>query len=371
MLNRGFWFAAGCRLPFAERVALWDQTREVKRVDFLKYILKRIFYSIFVLFGLSLLIFCIARSLPGDPVRIALGPRASQEAVEQLRQEMDLDKPVLQQYVIWLGDVFQGDLGYSLRTKRAVNEDIRQYIPGTLEIIFLALLIEAGGGILLGAITASSKSKWLSSMVRVGAYMGIALPAFIWAIMLMLLFVQVWDIFPIMGRYTATVMQSPTITGMITVDSLLDGNFPAFWDALRYLILPAVSLSLSGLSQDTRMMRSSMLEVLNKDYIWAETASGISRRKITYRFALKPALPSTITVIGMDMASMLANAFLVEKVFGFPGFSKYGIEAMLNKDVNAIVGVVLVVGVAFLVVNIAVDLINAGLDPRNRIKGGA
>jgi peptide/nickel transport system permease protein len=340
-------------------------------LDLFKYFLKRIFYSLFVLFGLSLLIFSIARSLPGDPVRIALGPRASQEAVDQLREEMDLDKPLLKQYSLWLGDVFNGNLGYSLRTKRSVNEDLKQYIPGTLELIVIALIIEAVGGILLGAITANSKSKILGSTVRIGAYLGIAMPAFIWSILFMLLFVQLYPIFPIMGRFSSNVPQSPIVTGMITIDSLIDGNIPAFWDALKYLVLPAISLSLSGLSQVTRMMRSSMLEILDKDYIWAETASGIPRRRITYRYALKPALPSTISVIGMDMAAMLANAFLVEKVFGFPGFSKYGLEAMLNKDVNAIVSVVLVVGIAFVMVNIVVDIINAALDPRNRLLGGA
>ncbi len=334
------------------------------------FLLRRLIYSLFVLFGLSLLIFIIARVVPGDPARMALGPRAPQWAVDNLTQQLNLDKPIYIQYLLWLKGVFHGDLGLSLLSRRPVLEDIMQFLPATLEVILLALVIETIGGIILGALSARYSGNWFDSVVRLIAYLGIVTPAFVWAIIFMLVFGYLWPILPTLGRLSSFVTQPPAVTGFMTIDSLLAGDIQAFWDAFKHLIMPAVALAMGGTAQATRITRSSMTDTLEKDYVWAEKANGIPMRAIMLKYVLRPSLIPTVSIIGLDVAAMLGNAFLVELVFNYPGFSRYGINAMLSKDINAIIAVIMIIGVTFVFVNILVDLIISVLDPRIRLQRG-
>ncbi|OGN88407.1 MAG: peptide ABC transporter [Chloroflexi bacterium RBG_13_46_14] len=334
------------------------------------FILRRLAISIFVLFGLSILIFLIARVVPGDPARMALGPRAPVDVVERLRQQMYLDKPLLQQYGLWLRDVVtHGNLGDSLLTRRPVKQDIREFFPATLELVGLTAIFIIIAGISLGVISARYANTWVDKVVRLFSYLGIVTPAFAWAVILMLLFCFVWHLFPSYGRLTEGVMPPVTITGMYTVDSLLNGRLDLFWDAVVHLILPAIALALPPMSQAARLTRSSMADNQNKDYIASMIAYGVPNRVVTGKYLLKPSLISPITVMALDIAATFGYAFMVEKVFGFPGLARYGIQVMLNKDVNAIVGVVMVLGVVFITLNIVVDIIVAYLDPRIRLLG--
>jgi peptide/nickel transport system permease protein len=334
------------------------------------FILRRLAISIFVLFGLSILIFLIARVVPGDPARMALGPRAPVDVVERLRQQMYLDKPLLQQYGLWLRDVVaHGNLGDSLLTRRPVKQDIREFFPATLELVGLTAIFIIIAGISLGVMSARYANTWVDKVVRLFSYLGIVTPAFAWAVILMLLFCFVWHLFPSYGRLTEGVIPPATITGMYTIDSLLNGRLDLFWDAVLHLILPAIALALPPMSQAARLTRSSMADNQNKDYIASMIAYGVPNRVVTGKYLLKPSLISPITVMALDIAATFGYAFMVEKIFGFPGLARYGIQVMLNKDVNAIVGVVMVLGVVFITLNIVVDIIVAYLDPRIRLLG--
>jgi len=334
------------------------------------FILKRLAWSLFVLFGLSVLIFIVARVIPGDPARMALGPRAPQWAIDNMIKELHLNEPLYVQYWLWLKGVFTGDLGVSLVTRRPVLEDILEFFPATLEIIILAAVIETVGGILLGALSARYSGSWFDSVVRVIAYLGVVTPAFVWAIIFVLIFGYVWPILPIIGRIDPGIITPTSITGLMTIDSLLAGNFEAFLSALKHLILPSFALAMGGMAQAARITRSSMSENLGRDYVGAEVASGIPMRLVILKYVLRPSLIPTVSIIALDIAAMLGNAFLVEVVFNFPGISRYGINAMLTKDLNAIVSVIMVIGLAFVLVNILVDIIVSYLDPRIRLQGG-
>lgn len=334
------------------------------------FILKRLAWSIFVLLGLSVLIFLIARVIPGDPARMALGPRAPQWAIDNLVQELHLNEPLYVQYWLWLKGVFTGDLGVSLVTRRPVLSDIMEFLPATLEIILLAALIETVGGILLGALSARYSGSWFDSVVRVIAYLGVVTPAFVWAIIFVLVFGYVWPVLPIIGRIDPGIATPAHITGMLTIDSLLAGDFAALKSVLAHLILPSFALAMGGMAQAARITRSSMSDNLGRDYVGAEVASGMPMRLVILKYVLRPSLIPTVSIIALDIAAMLGNAFLVEVVFNFPGISRYGINAMLTKDLNAIVSVIMVIGLAFVLVNIVVDMIVAYLDPRIRLQGG-
>lgn len=336
-------------------------------MSFGRYLLRRLAHSVFVLLGLSIVIFVISRVVPGDPVRMALGARAPQWAVDRLRAEMHLDKPLHVQYGYWLRGALQGDFGTSLVTKRPVVEDIREFLPATLELVLLAGLLQSLGGVVLGVLAAMYSRTWIDNAVRLLAYLGVVTPSFAFAILFMLLFGYVWPILPASGRLSPDVTPPPFITGMITLDSLVTGNLAAFWEALKHMILPALALALGGLGQEARITRSAMTDNLNRDYIALEESQGIPRRVIIGKYLLKPSLIPTVSIMGLDFASLFANAFLVELIFNWAGFSRYGITAILRKDLNAIAAVVLVLGVVFITVNILADLVVAYLDPRIRL----
>jgi len=336
--------------------------------DTLLFIAKRLAWSVFVLFGLSILIFCIARIIPGDPAVMALGSRATPEALEQYRLDNHLYESLPTQYFYWLKGAIQGNFGVSTQTRRDVAQDIREFLPATLELILFAAILEIFGGILLGALSARYSGGWLDNTVRVTSYLGIATPAFVWAILFMLIFAYLWQILPAIGRID---MAKPAfVSGFLLIDSILAGNEAAFWDTFKHLLMPGTALALAGAAQAARITRTSMVETMNKDYIGSEIAAGIPMRRVIMQYALRPSATPTISIIALDVAAMLGNAFLVEVIFNFPGISKYGINAILNKDLNAIVAVVLVIGLTFLIVNILVDIIATYLDPRIRLQGG-
>ncbi|GMG97227.1 ABC transporter permease [Tepidimicrobium xylanilyticum] len=334
------------------------------------YIIKRLVLSILVIFGVSILIFTISRIIPGDPARLALGPRATAEAVEALRKEMNLDEPLLKQYVLWLKDVLNGDLGRSLTSKRPVSMDIKQFLPATIELMIFAALLMVIFAFLLGILSAKYKNSLFDGILRIFTYTGIALPAFVVATLLLLLFGFVWEgVIPVLGRLSPGVEPPPHITGLYVLDSILSGRFSTAWDAFLHLLLPATALCLGGMVQNARLLRSSLIDNMTKEYITVSKSFGLPTNLIMRKYLLKPSSVSVVTVLGMDIASLCGNAFLVENIFNWPGLSRYGINSMLTKDLNSIVAVVLIIGVIFLIANFIVDLITAALDPRIRLGG--
>ena len=334
----------------------------------ISFIARRVVYSVFVLFGLSIVIFVIARIMPGDPARMAVGARAPQWVVDRLREQMHLNETLPVQYVYWLRDALRGDFGLSLVTQRAVTNDIKEFFPASIELVLVSGLFAAVGGIGLGVVSARYKDTWIDNAVRVFSYLGVVTPSFVFAILFVLLFGWLLRWFPVIGRLSESTAAPPLRTGLMTVDALLAGRLDAFVDALRHLILPALSLAMGSIAQEARITRSSMADNLNKDYIAAARSLGVPERVVMGRLLLKPSLIPTVSILGLDIASTLSIAFLVELIFNWPGIARYGMTAMLHKDLNAISAVILVLGAAFVVVNILVDLIVAQLDPRIRLR---
>lgn len=332
-----------------------------------KNIIKRIFSYILVLIGLSILVFVIVRVMPGDTARMALGARAPESAVEALRQEMRLDQPVVVQYGYWLKDMLSGDFGESIISKRPVAQDILNYLPATAELAIIAALLVILFGLILGVISTKYAGRWQDGLIRTLSYFGIVAPAFLWAVFAMLLFAYIFPILPISGRISAGMLPPDTITGMYVLDYLLAGNFAGAWDALKHIMMPSVVLSFAGISQAARITRSSMIENTEKPYAFAERAYGIPENKILFKYLLKPSMNSTITTMSLDIAGIFGSAYLVEQIFGFPGLSNYGLQAMMNKDVFAVSAVVMVDGLIILVFNMISDLIIRRLDPRVRL----
>ena len=339
-------------------------------MNYITFLVRRVVHSIFVLLGLSIVIFGISRIMPGDPARMAVGARAPQWVVDNLREQMHLDEPLYAQYYYWLRDALHGDFGISLVTRRPVADDIKEFFPATLELTLFAGIIMGVGGILFGTVSAQHKDKWIDNVLRVVSYLGVVTPSFVFATLFLLLFGMTLEWMPTMGRLSLGVTRPPVVTGLMTIDSLLAGNLATFFDALRHLILPGIALAMGGLAQEARITRATMSDNLTKDYIACERSLGIPEKVIMRKFLLKPSLIPTVSILGLDFAGTMSSAFLVELIFNWPGSSRYGINAMLRKDLNAIAAVIMVLGVVFIVVNILVDLVVAQLDPRIRLAPG-
>jgi len=334
------------------------------------FLIRRLVHSVFVLLGLSIVIFVISRIMPGDPARMAVGARAPQWVVDNLREQMHLEDPLYAQYFYWLRDAVRGDFGISLVTRRPVAEDVKEVFPATLELTVFAGLIMGGAGIGLGTLSAQHKDKWIDNVLRVVSYLGVVTPSFVFAILFLLLFGMSLQWMPTMGRISADVARPPSVTGLLIIDSLLAGNMRAFFDVLWHLLLPGLALAMSGLAQEARITRSTMSDNLTKDYIASARSLGIPEKVIMRKFLLKPSLIPTVSILGLDFAGTMSSAFLVEFIFNWPGMSRYGINAMLRKDLNAIAAVIMILGVVFIIVNIVVDLVIAQLDPRVRLATG-
>lgn len=321
---------------------------------------------VLVLFGISILIFFLARVMPGDPARLALGPEASQKQVKNLRHELGLDQPLYIQYYTFLKNLLKGKLGRSLITKRDVSKDLIQRFPATFELVIISMSIAILGGIPLGIFSALNKDKVIDHSSRLFAFAGVSFPRFWIGIMFQIAIAYTLNLLPIAGRISG---EPPAhITGLYLLDSLLTGNWQAFGDSLTHILLPAVTLSLSPLAQITRLIRANMVEQLRKDYTLVSRTMGMPENLNIYKYMLKNAFSATLTVIGLLIGWMLGNAFLVEKVFAWPGIARYGVNSVLRKDFNAVVGVTLVVGLGYVVINFIVDLLYGYLDPRIRLK---
>ncbi len=332
-------------------------------MSFVTFLLRRVLHIVPALVGLSILMFFISRVLPGDPARLALGPEATQEQVEQLRREIGLDKPLSTQYAVYITGLFRGDFGFSLRTRRNVAQDVREFLPATVELTTVAMLFAVVIGVPLGVISAVRKDRPEDHVSRLIALAGVALPRFWLAILLQLLFAYYLGVLPTIGRGPAPPVR---FSGLFLIDSLVSFDVPAFLGALRHVALPAFALSLGSLAQIMRLVRASMIEEMRRDYALAARSYGLPDRLIVYKYVLKNAFSSALTVIGLSYGFLLGNAFLVEAVFAWPGIGLYGVDSLLFKDLNAVMGVTLVVGVAFAVANLLVDVAYGYLDPRIR-----
>ena len=332
----------------------------------LGYILRRLFLLVLTLWGLSVLTFFIARVAPTDPARLAAGPYATEEMVEQLRKEFGLDKPLVTQYLLYLRGILHGDLGCSIRTRHPVAEDLGRFFPATLELVLFSLGFAVVLGVFLGTLSAVYHDRWIDQMARLLSISGLGLPPFWLALMLQFLLATIFRLFPVSGRLSFGVTPPTPLTHLYLVDSLLTGNWRAFVDALSHIILPAVSLSFPALASIIRINRADVLDVLNKEFIITSRAKGLPERTVIWKHMLRNALIPTTTMIGLRFGWMLGGTVLVETVFNWPGIGLYGVQSAIYSDFAPIMGVTLLIGFCFCLVNLLVDLLYGVLDPRIR-----
>ncbi len=336
----------------------------------LDYTLRRIAFLALVLFVVTTITFSLAYLVPGDPARLVAGDKASQEQVEVVRIRLGLDRPIPVQYAMYLGRLLRGDLGRSLHSNRPVLEDIRDFFSATFELTTLAMGLTVVIGIPLGVLSAVRRGSLVDHASRLFSLAGVSLPVFWLGLLLQLAFGMALGL-PIAGRVSSRVlMDAPlqTVTGMYLIDSLLTRNWAVFRSAATHIVLPMVTLALPSLVLVTRMVRSSLLEVLVQDYIRTARAYGFPERVIMFKYALKNAMLATLTLIGLAYGYLLGGSFLVEAVFAWPGLGRYAASSIILSDYPAIMGVTLLVTLAYGLVNLAVDLCYAWIDPRVKLR---
>ena len=336
----------------------------------LSYLLRRALTLLLVLFGLSILIFIIARIVPGDPARIALGPLATATQVEELREEMGLNASFPVQLWSYLSGLVQGDLGKSLLTSRPVMDDIRGALPATFELVLVTIILQIFISIPLGVMAAIYRNTWIDNLLRVISLIGVVTPGFVLAIILQLVAAHYLGFLPVTGRLDGGIDFEANFTGLLLIDGTLAGRFDVVLDAIRHLFLPAIALSAAGIGQVMRITRTAMIEVSSRDFVEATRAYGIPEKVVTFRYMLRVASVAPLTILGLEFASLIGNAFIVEFVFSWPGIASYGVRTILQKDLNAVIGVDLISGVFFVVANLTIDIILGLLDPRHRLKAG-
>jgi peptide/nickel transport system permease protein len=302
--------------------------------------------------------------VPGDPARLAAGPQATPEMYEQIRREFGLDDPLPVQYWSYVSNLARGDWGDSILSRRPVGEDLRLYWPATLELVLVAMFIATAVGVPLGVVSAVRVDRAVDQIARLFALLGVSMPAFWLALLLQLFFALRLDWLPVGGRLDSMVEAPAQVSGLYLVDSLLDGDWQAFRNALGHIVLPALTLSFPALATISRFTRASLLEVLGQDYVRTARAKGLAERGIVVGHGLRNAFIPTLTMIGLSFGWSMGGSVLVETVFDWPGIGLYATKSALTLDFMPIMGIALLYGVVFSLINIVVDVTYGLLDPR-------
>jgi len=330
------------------------------------YLLRRLLLASFAIFGVLVIVFFLSHIIPGDPVAALLGPQAPEPLIEDLRRRWGLDRPIYEQFVLYVGRLMQGDLGTSIATHRPVLQDLQEFFPATIELATTAILLGATAGLAVGIVSAVTRGSWLDHLVRFLSLIGLSMPVF-WLGLIMLLVFYVWaGITPGPGQLDIFISPPPRVTGLIIVDTLLAGDFAALRNALSHLVLPAIVLGSHALVGIARITRASMLEVLGLEYVKAARAKGLAERTVVLKHAFRNALLPIVTVIGVYYGGLLEGAVLTETVFAWPGLGRYATSAILSQDFGAIMGVTLLIALVFSLANLVVDILYAVLNPKIR-----
>ncbi len=330
----------------------------------LSFVLKRLWLVVPTFIGITLMAFFLIRLVPGDPIETMAGERGiSQERHEQLQKAYGLDKPVIVQYGIYVGRVLQGDLGKSFITSAPVLQEFKTLFPATMELGLSAMLFAILLGIPAGVLAAVKRNSILDHGVMGASLVGYSMPIFWWGLLLIILFSVQLGLTPVSGRIDVIYYIEP-VTGFLLIDSLLSEDEGAFASAASHLVLPVIVLGTIPLAVIARMTRSSMLEVLNEDYIRTARAKGLRPRRVVWLHALRNALIPVVTVIGLQVSVLLTGAILTETIFAWPGIGKWLIESIYRRDYPALQGGVLLVAMVVMVVNLTVDVLYGLIDPR-------
>jgi len=333
-----------------------------------RFISRRLFHLIFILIGVSILVFLMLRLIPGDPAQLLLGEFASPSEVARIREKLGLDHSYFYQYFIYIKNLIKGDMGMSIRSGVPVFEEIFVRFLATVELSIAAILISSFIGIMAGVISAVRKYSLFDYVSMVLALVGISMPIFWLGLMLMYLFSVKLAILPMMGRFTMG-LDYRSVTGIVILDSLFTGDLSLFLNSLKHLIMPAFTLATIPMAVIARMTRSSMLEVISKDYIRTARAKGLSQGSVVFKHALKNAFLPIVTVIGLNFGLLLGGAVLTETIFSWPGLGRYVVDSLLARDYPAVQGCILLFAVIMVIMNLVVDMVYFYIDPRLRVDG--
>lgn len=336
----------------------------------IRLVLLRIAGALPNLLGVIVITFLLTRALPGDPAAYFAGQAASAEAIEQIRAQLGLDRPLYAQFVSYVAELARGELGQSLTTGRSVAEEIASRLPASIELTLVALALAVAIALPLGVAAAVRQGSWVDQLARLVTTAGVSLPVFFTGLLLTWLFYFVlgWAPSPI-GRLDPSFSPPPTVTGLYLIDAAvtLDGEL---WRACAgQLVLPAVTMALFVLAPITRMTRASMLSVLSSDFVRTARALGLRTPTVLVRYALRNALLPVVTTLGMVFSFLLGSNVLVEKVFAWPGIGSFAIESLTASDYAPVQGFVLTMGVLYVLLNLAIDLAYLAIDPRVAMNG--
>ncbi|RAI00167.1 ABC transporter permease [Acuticoccus sediminis] len=329
----------------------------------LEIVLSRIAWFVPTLVGLVVIVFVISHVVPTDPVRVIAGENATPEQVEALRVELGYDKPLTVQLYRYFVDLAQGDMGRSLYTRRQISDDLAHRLPATLELTFAAIILAIAIGIPMGVISAFRRNTWIDHLLRVLSVAGLAVASFWLAMELQMIFSTRLGWTPLNGRMSG--FGPDEITDFMVIDALITRDWESLRSALAHLILPAITLALPAAATILRFTRSGVLEVINSNFVLYERAMGMPEALITWKYVLRNALVSTVTQIGLIFGVLFSSAVVVEAVFDWPGLGAYAVQSILQNDHAAIMGFTLVVGVVFILANLAVDILHTFIDPRS------
>jgi peptide/nickel transport system permease protein len=332
----------------------------------LGYISRRLLHLLLIMFGVSVLVFLMLRMIPGDPAQLLLGEYASPQELARLRVQLGLDKSLLTQYVIYIKNILQGDFGKSVRTGAPIIGEIGVRLVATLELSLAAMVIATLLGIAAGVVSSVKQYSFFDYGSMFLALIGVSMPIFWLGLMLIYLLAVKFPLLPMMGRITMG-LEAPNVTGLVVLDTLIAGRLDAFVDALRHLILPAFTLATIPMAIVARITRSSMLDVLNKDYVRTARAKGMHEVVVILRHALRNAFLPVVTVLGLNLGLLLGGAVLTETIFSWPGLGRYVVDSLMGRDYAAVQGCILIFAALMTLINLAVDLVYAVLDPRIRV----
>lgn len=330
------------------------------------YLIRRVLLLVPVLVGVTLLTFTISHLLPADPISAAAGPQATEEQLQQLREEWRLDKPIYIQYIIYLKNLLHGNLGNSLYTRRAVSEDLKEFFPATMELTIFGMLVALFLGIIFGITSAVKRNTLIDHITRIFSLTWISMPVFWLGLLMIYVFFYKLGFLPSSGRLNPVISPPTHITGMYIIDSLLTLNSRTLISSLKHIILPGFTLGLVLTGTITRMTRSSVLEILNKDYIKTARSKGLLETVVILRHVLRNALIPIVTIAGVLFGQLLGGAVLTESVFSWPGMGLYAVKAITFLDFEPIMGFTLIFAFIFATLNLIVDFMYAFIDPRIR-----
>ena len=332
------------------------------------HIIRRLLLVIPMLIGVNIVTFTVSHLVPVDPLVVIVSEKAldKPDIVAAAIEKWGLNRSLPEQYLYYVWNLAQGDLGVSFKTKRPVTQDLAQYLPATMELGLASLFFALLFGLPLGIIAAVNSGRWIDHVARFISLLGASMPPFWSGLMVLFLFYSTLGLLPGPGRVDSRMIAPAMITGLYLLDTLLAGDFNAFADVARHLIMPSVILGWFTLALICRVTRSSLLEVLSMDYIRTARGKGLRERTVILVHALRNAFIPTLTVLGLAFAGLMSGAIMTETIFAWPGIGRYAVEAATNLDYPAVVGTTLLIAVVYIFINLLVDILYGVIDPRIR-----